>query len=38
MNIAHTYKYAYDVLFPKKVDEKMLLKETSEVAKERECH
>lgn len=38
MNMVHTYGYAYDILFPKKVDEKMLLKETSEVTKQWESH
>lgn len=38
MNMVHTYEYAYDVLLPKKVDEKMLLKETSGVAKQCQSH
>lgn len=38
MNMVHNYEYAYDVLLPKKVDEKMLLKETSGVAKQWQSH
>lgn len=33
MNPVHTYEYAFDVFFCQREDEKMLLKETPEVAK-----